>query len=65
MSLLQPICVIHFREPWLRVKLVNFDFSAKLSSSDYNKSNKPTQYLPHIVPKKSLDELEVLRNKLF
>ncbi len=31
-----------FRKPWLEVKLVSFDFSAKSSSTDYNESNKPT-----------------------
>ncbi len=33
---------MRLRKPWLRVKLVNFDFSAKSSSTDYNKSNKPS-----------------------
>ncbi len=32
--------VMCFRKPWLRVKLINFDFSAKLSSTDYKESNK-------------------------
>ncbi len=32
---------MRFRKPWLRVKSVNFDFSAKLSSTDYKESNKP------------------------
>ncbi len=35
------IVVMHFKKPWLRVKLVDFDFSAKSSSTDYNESNKP------------------------
>ncbi len=47
-----------FRKPWFRVKLINFEFSAKLSSTDYNESNKPTpKSLAHIVAKKSLVEL--------
>ncbi len=33
---------MRFKKPWLRVKWVNFDFSAKSSSTDYNESNKPT-----------------------
>ncbi len=54
-----------FRKPWLRMKLVNFDFSAKLSSTDYNESNKPTlKSLAHIGSKKSLVELRVPKNEL-
>ncbi len=54
------------RKPWLRVKSVNFDFSAKSSSTDYNKSNKPTlKSLTRIGFKKSLVELEVPKNELF
>ncbi len=30
-----------FRKPWLRVKSVDFVFSAKSSSTDYNESSKP------------------------
>ncbi len=33
--------VMYFRKPWLKVKSVSFDFTVKLSSTDYNKSNKP------------------------
>ncbi len=34
---------MRFRKPsWLRVKSVNFDFSGKSSSTDYNEPNKPT-----------------------
>ncbi len=39
--MIHKIYVTNFRKPWLRVKLVNFDFSAKPSSTDYNESNKP------------------------
>ncbi len=49
--------MVRFRKPWLRVKAVNFDFSAKSSSTDYNKSNKPNlKSLAHIGPEKSLVE---------
>ncbi len=48
-------CMMRFRKPWLRVKLVDFDFSAKSSSTDYNELNKPTL--------KSLT-LKGLRNRL-
>ncbi len=34
-----------FRKPWLRVESVNFDFSGKSSSTNYNESNKPTRSL--------------------
>ncbi len=41
------------------VKSVNFDFSAKLSSNDYNESNKPNpKSLAHVGSEKSLVELE-------
>ncbi len=51
---------MRFRKPWLRVTLVNFDFSAKWSSTDYNELNKPTaNSLSHIGSEKSLVELEV------
>ncbi len=55
-----------FRKPWLRVKLVNFDFGAKSSSTDYNKSNKLTpKSLAHIRSEKSLVELRLPKNELF
>ncbi len=58
--------VMRFRKPWLRVKLVNFDFSAKSSSTDYNESNKPTlKSLAHIGSEKSLVELGEPKNELF
>ncbi len=54
-------CEKPFVRPW--VKLVNFDFSAKSSSTDYNESNKPTsKSLAHIGSEKSLVELEVQKN---
>ncbi len=57
---------MHFRKPWLRMTLVNFDFSTKSSSTDYNESNKPTpNSLAHIVPTKLLVKLGVPRNELF
>ncbi len=40
---------MRFREPWLRMKSVNFDFGIKSSSTDHNESNKPTRKsLAHI-----------------
>ncbi len=56
-----------FRKPWLRVKLVNFDFSAKSSSTDHNESNKPTpKSLAHIWNLRNrLLSLEVPKNELF
>ncbi len=55
-----------FRKPWLRVKSVNFDFSAKSSSTDYKKSNKPTpKSLAYIGSEKSPVELGVPKNDLF
>ncbi len=49
-----------FRKPWLRVKAANVDFIAKLSSTDYNESNKSNpKSLAHIGSKKSLVELGV------
>ncbi len=55
-----------FRKPWLRVKSVDFDFSAKLSSTDYNQPNKPTsKSLAHIGFENLFIELEVLKNVLF
>ncbi len=57
--------MMRFRKPWLRVKSVNFDFSAKSLSNDYNESNKPTlKYLAHIGSEKSLVELGVPKNEL-
>ncbi len=57
---------MYFRKPWLRVKSVNFDFSAKSSSIDYNKYNKPTpKCLAQIRSEKSLVELGVPKNELF
>ncbi len=48
------------------MKLVNFDFSAKSPSTDYNELNKPTpKSLAHIGFEKSLVELRVLKNELF
>ncbi len=56
---------MRFRKSWLRVKSVNFDFSEKLSSTDYNESNKPIQKsLTHIGSEKSLVELGVRENEL-
>ncbi len=47
--------MIRFRKPWLKVKLINFDFGAKSSSTDYNESNKTTpKPLAHIRFEKSL-----------
>ncbi len=48
------------------MKLVDFDFSAKLSLSDYNEWNKPnTKFLAHIRSEKSLVELRVPITELF
>ncbi len=33
---------MRFRRSWFKAKSVNFDFSAKSSSTDYSESNKPT-----------------------
>ncbi len=58
--------MMRFRKPWLRVKSVNFDFSAKLSSTYYNESNKPTaKSVAHTGSEKSLVELGVPKNELF
>ncbi len=60
------IFLMRFRKPWLKVKPVNFDFCEKLSSTDYNESNKPTpKYLAHIGSEKSLVELGVPKNERF
>ncbi len=57
---------MRFRKLWLKVKSINFDFSTKLSSTDYNESNKPTlKSLDHIGSVKSLVELGVPKNELF
>ncbi len=54
------------KKPWLRVKSGNFDFSAKLASTDYNESNKPTpKSLAHIRSEKSIVELGIPENELF
>ncbi len=58
------INVMRFKKPWLRVKSVNFDFSAKSSSTDYNESNKPTsKCLAYIGSEKLLVEM-VPKNEL-
>ncbi len=55
-----------FRKPWLRVKSVNFDFSAKLSSNIYNESDKPnSKSLAPVGFKKSLVELEFQKISFF
>ncbi len=60
------IYAMRFRKPCLRVKLVNFDFSAKSSSTDYNELNKPTlKSLAHIGSEKSLVEVGVPKNEFF
>ncbi len=57
---------MHFRKPWPRVKSANFDFSAELSNTDYNESNKPTpKSLAHKESEKSLVELGVPKNEFF
>ncbi len=48
------------------MKSVNFDFSAKSSSTDYNESNKSIpKCLAHIGSEKTLVELEVSKNEIF
>ncbi len=48
------------------MKLVNFDFCAKLSTTVYNESNKPTlKSLAHIGSEKSLVEHGVPTDELF
>ncbi len=55
---------MRFRKPWL--KSFRFDFSAKSSSTDYKKLNKPTpKSLAHIGSKKSLVELGISKNEPF
>ncbi len=57
---------MRFRKPWFRVKSVNFDFSAKLLSTGYKESNKPTpKSLARTGTEKSLVELKVPKNNLF
>ncbi len=60
------IYVMRFRKPWLRVKSVNFDFSVKLSSYDYNEANKPNpKSLAHVGSEKSLVEFEFQKMSFF
>ncbi len=57
------VSVMSFRKPW--VKSVNFEFSAKSSSTDY-KSNKPIpKSLAHIESENSLVEFGVSKYELF
>ncbi len=57
---------MRFKKPWLMVKWVKFDFSAKSSSTDYNELNKPTlKSLVHIGSEKLSVELGVPKNELF
>ncbi len=57
---------MRFRKPWLRVKSVNFDFSAKSSSTDHNELNKATpKSLAHMESEKLFVEHGVPKNKLF
>ncbi len=57
---------MRFRKPWLRVKCVNFDFSTKSSSTDYNESNKPTpKSLALIGAEKLLVEHGSSKNPIF
>ncbi len=54
-----------FGKPWLQVKSVNFDFSARSLSTDYNELNKPNpKSLAHIGSEKSFVELAVPKNEL-
>ncbi len=56
---------MRFGKPWLQVKAVKFDVSVKLSSTDYNRSNKPNpKSLARIGSEKSLIELGVSKNEL-
>ncbi len=58
--------VMCFRKLWLRMKYVNFDFSAQSSSNGYNESNKPTpKTLVHIGSEKSLVEVRVPKVSFF
>ncbi len=57
---------MRFRRPWLSVKSVNFDFSAKSSNTDCNESSKPTpKSLAYIGSEKLLAEPGVPKNELF
>ncbi len=57
------INVMRFRKLWLRVKSVNFDFSAKSACTDDNGSNKPTpKSVALIGSEKSLVEHGVPKN---
>ncbi len=54
------VYVMCFRKPWLKVKSVDFDFSAKSSSTVYNETNKPTPKFPaHTGSEKSRVDLRV------
>ncbi len=56
--------MMRFRKPWIWVKSVNFDLSAKSSNTDFNELNKPTlKFLAHIGSEKSPVELEVPKNE--
>ncbi len=62
----QYINMIRFRKPWLRVESINFDLSAKSSSTDYNESNKPTAMsLARIGSEKSLVEFGLQKMSFF
>ncbi len=51
---------MRFRKSWLRVKLVDFDFYAKSSNTNYNEWNSPNpKSLARIRSKKSLVKLRV------
>ncbi len=53
---------MRFRRPWLGVKSVDFDFSAKLSSTVFNESNKPKpKFLAHEGSEKLVVEFEFQR----
>ncbi len=60
------LSVMRYRKLWLRVKSLDFDLRAKLSSTDYNESNKTTpRPVAHIGSEKSLIELGVPKSELF
>ncbi len=55
---------MQFRKPCLRMKSINFDYSAKFSSTDYKELNKLNpKSLAHIELEKSVIELEVPKNE--
>ncbi len=57
---------MRFRKPWLRVKSIDFDFSAKSSTTDYNESNKLTRKSLAVIGfEKSFVECGVPKNELF